>query len=364
MNDRGPLRIGVVGAGAWSALAHVPAVLANPHAEIGGIADRDPARLAATADHYGIPAADRYADHRELIAAGNLDALVIATPHATHYAIASDALDAGLHLLVEKPFTVRSADAHDLATRARAANLHIVVGYTAQFTPGAIAAHELVRAGELGEVTLLSTVFASSIEDYALGGPGADVDYTRASPIGAPSASTYSDPALTGGGGQGLAQATHALGMQLWVTGLRPRRVTALMANRRAAVDLIDAIAYELDNGALGTLAATGALGQKEAMHQELRYFGTGGTLTQDFLSGAVVFHPSDGGPARDLMPALSEEEATIMSAAVDCLIDLVRGASDVNRAPVEAATAAVELLEAAYRSAAQGGEPVLVGQG
>ncbi len=354
------LRIGVVGAGAWAALAHIPALLANPHVEIGGIADRDAERLAATADHHGIPAADRYDDHRELIAAGRLDALVIATPHATHHAIAVDALDAGLHLLVEKPFTVRSADAHDLAARATAAGLHIVVGYTGQFGAGASAARAFVQAGELGEITLLSALFASSIEDYVLGGPGADVDYTRDSPIGGPSATTYADPTLSGGGGQGLSQATHGLGMQLWVTGLRPRRVTALMANGRAAVDLIDAIAYQLDNGALGTLAATGALGQKEAPRQELRYFGTRGTLVQDFLTGAVTVFPADGGPSRELAPSLSEEDAYVASAPVDALVELIRGAADdVNHGPVESATAAVELLDAAYRSAAQGGQPI-----
>ena len=233
-----PVRVGIVGAGSWAALAHIPAVLAHPNASLAGVADRDPERLAMTADHHGIR--ERYADHRELIASGELDALVVATPHATHYEVARDALDAGLHVLVEKPMTVRAADAKDLDARARAAGLHLVVGYTNQFAPGAIAARSLVQRGELGEITLVSGLFTSGLEDILTGFPSEDSSYAQASPIGGPGAATYADPARSGGG-QGQSQATHALGMLAWITGLRARRVAALMSNRGAAVDLIDA---------------------------------------------------------------------------------------------------------------------------
>jgi predicted dehydrogenase len=352
-----PVRVGIVGAGSWAALAHIPAVLAHPNASLAGVADRDPERLAMTADHHGVR--ERYADHRELIASGGLDALVVATPHATHYEVARDALDAGLHVLVEKPMTVRAADAKDLDARARAAGLHLVVGYTNQFAPGAIAARSLVQRGELGEITLVSGLFTSGLEDILTGFPSEDSSYAKASPIGGPGAATYADPARSGGG-QGQSQATHALGMLAWITGLRARRVAALMSNRGAPVDLIDAIVYELENGAIGTLAATGALGARQHEQQEQHYYGTQGTLRQDFITGAVTLFPRAGGPPRELAPTGPGEAEAAFSAPLDCLVGLIRGTSE-NGAPASAGIAAVELLEAAYRSAAGGGAAVVV---
>jgi len=347
-----PVRVGVVGAGSWSALAHVPAVLEHPEAVLAGLADRDPARLAETAEHYGIE--HRYGDHRELIAAG-ADALVVATPHRSHYAIARDALDAGMHVMVEKPFTTDAAEARDLGARAQAAGLQLVVGYTGHFSPGGIAARACVERGELGEITLLSCLYSSNMREFFRGGSTGNPLYV----LDGPSAATYSDPAQAGGG-QGHSQVTHAAGMLLWVTGLRPRRVTAFMSNRDIAIDVVDAIACQLDNGALATFAANGDVPAGPAEIQELRYYGTRGTMTQDLVSGRVELHPHDG-PSRELAPALPEAASYPWGEPVRCLIELIRGRGE-NRGPAEPAIAAVELLDAAYRSAAENGRPVDVG--
>jgi predicted dehydrogenase len=348
------VRVGVVGAGSWSALAHVPAVLAHPCAELIGVADHDPARLAETCEHYGVE--DRFANHRELLAAGP-DALVIATPHATHHAIARDAIDAGVHVLLEKPLTVRADDARDLARRARAAGLHLVAGYTFNFTAGAAAARAAVEAGELGELALVSCLMATSVEDFLRGLPGDQSAYVLAGP----SSATYSDPALAGGG-QGQAQVSHVAEMLLWVTGRRARRVCALMADRGAPVDVVDALAFELEGGALGTIASTGGLRPSQAQQLELRYYGSRALLLQDLVTGEVVLHPADG-PPRELAPAAGTAnpgDGYPVEAPVGCLIELIRGEGE-NRAPAAPAVATVELLEAAYRSAARGGKPISI---
>lgn len=354
------VRIGVVGAGAWAALAHIPAILANPDAVLAGVADPDPGRLAATADHHGI--SERFADGSRLIAQIGIDAVVVAGPNATHYEVAREALDAGLHVLIEKPMTVRAAHARDLEARSRSAGLHLVVGYTNNFTPGAIAARAFVQRGDLGEITLVSGLFTSSIEDFLMGRPGEDTDYARVSPIGGPAAATYSD-VLRSGGGQGQAQATHPLGMLAWITGLRARRVTALMTSRSASVDVIDAIAYELENGALGTLASSGALGPFQAEQQEQHYYGTEGTLRQDFLTGLVTLFPRAGGAPRELAPAIRTDSGAAFAAPLDCLVDLILGRSGENCAPASVGVAAVELLEGAYRSAAARGASMAIGE-
>jgi predicted dehydrogenase len=352
-----PIRVGVVGAGSWAALAHIPAILAHPDAKLVGIADSDSRRLLETADHYGIEG--RYADHRELLAAG-VDALVVATPHATHHRIGRDALDAGAHVLVEKPLTLFAAEARDLDRRAAAGGLHLVGGYTYNFTEGAAAARRLVREGALGDITLVSCLYASCVEDFLRGRPG-EPDWFV---LGGPSSDTYAVPALSGGG-QGQAQVTHAAEMLLSVMGVRARRVCAMMADLGATVDVVDALSFELENGALGTIASTGALRPGQVEQQELRYYGTKGTLLQDMASDRVEFHPSDA-PARVVVPGNpgSAESDGIypLGAPVTCLIELILGRGE-NLAPAAPAIATVEFLQAAYRSAREGSRPVRIAE-
>jgi predicted dehydrogenase len=344
------VRIGVVGAGSWSTLAHLPALCKHPGAVVAGLADADPRRLAATADRFGI--AHRHADHRALIEAGELDGLVIATPHATHYAIASDALAAGLHLLVEKPLTVQGADARELHARARTAGLHLLVGHTYHFQPSSRAVRAALLEGAVGELRLVSCLFASSVEDMLRGTPQQEAQYE----LGGPNPETYSDPALAGGG-QGLTQGSHALEMVLWATGLRARRVSALMASHGAQVDLVDAMSYELESGVLGTFATTGGLSREQERQQEIRYYGTRGVVVQDLFHARATLHPADG-PPRELAPAPSCDDAYPLHAPARALVDAIR---DGEESPIAAdtAVAAAELLEAAYASAARGGAPV-----
>ena len=276
----------------------------------------------------------------------------------THYEIAREALDAGLHVLIEKPMTVRAADAIDLDARARAAGLELVVGYTNNFAPGVIAARALVQRGELGEITLVAGLFTSSLEEFLMGRPGEETDYARLSPIGGPGTTTYSDPARSGGG-QGQSQATHALGALAYITGLRPRRVSALMHDRGAAVDVIDAMVFELDNGAIGTLAASGAIGVLQAEQQEQHYYGTLGTLHHDFITGAVTLRRARAASRAALSPEGQSAEASV-AAPLDCLVDRILGRGE-NHGPAAVGIAAVELLEAAYRSAAADGAPIAI---
>src|SRR3954465_14437950 len=92
--------IAVIGTGWWATYTHIPALQANPSAELVALCDADPGRLQAAAQAYGV--GRTYADHQTMLANEALDGVVIATPHATHYQLAKDSLIHGLHVLVEK----------------------------------------------------------------------------------------------------------------------------------------------------------------------------------------------------------------------------------------------------------------------
>ena len=339
------VRIGVIGTGWWATQFHLPALAANEHAQVTAVADRDERKLAAAADAFGI--AHRYTDHGELLASGEVDAVLVVVPHAAHYAIARDALAAGVHVMVEKPMTLHAGEAWELVDLARERSLHLQLGYTYQFTRHAARAKEVFEHGELGELILVSGLFASMVESYYRGKPDEYAD-VMGFPITGPAPDTYSDPAVSGGG-QAMTQITHAMGMVFWLTGGRADQVYAYMEDRDLAVDLADAISYRFDGGAIGTMGSTGSLKPGQSQQQELRYYGTEGFLLQEIWAGLLEIHRNDG--SVEVVPPLGDDERYPAGAPSAGLVDLVRGAG-ANRAPGEPAAATVEFLELAYRSA------------
>ena len=225
-------------------------------------------------------------------------------------------------------------------------DLPLVVGYTLQFTRAAERARRALREGEIGDLLLVCGLFASMVQSYYSARPADYADVFKF-PLTGPKADTYSDPAISGGG-QGQTQMTHAMGMVLWATGARAVEVNARMANAGLEVDLVDAVSYTLDNGAIGTMAATGSIKPGQGERLELRYYGSEGYVLQQPLTGTLTVQ-CDGSrpelvetPPDDIYPA---------HATARCLVDLVRGEGE-NSAPAEPAAATVEFLEAAYQSA------------
>lgn len=342
------VRIGVVGTGRWAAQHHIPAVLADPRAELVALCESRPDKLAEAAGRFGVPRT--FTDVEPLVAAGLVDALVIATPPAHHHAAAALALDAGLHVLVEKPFTIDPAHAWDLVRRAERAGRHLVVGLTFQFTPHAEMARELVAG--LGELLLVSVLYSSAMAHLykgTWGDPAAD-RFARPEP------ETFSDPALAGGG-QGHNQLSHALGCVLGATDLPVRSVRAL--TRGAPLDLTDALLLEFAGQAVGTVASTGTLRPGQPAQWELRYYGERGLVLQDLARGTLAAHPHGGPP---ITPAALPPDAVYPTRApVHRLVDLVLG-STRNPAPGALGARVTDVVAAAYRSADRGGSAVAPG--
>lgn len=145
--------------------------------------------------------------------------------------------------------------------------------------------------------------------------------------------------------------------MVFWVTGQKAVEVSALMENMDLAVDLVDAISYRFDSGAIGTMGATGSLAPGQPQQQELRYYGTEGFVLQDLVRGKLSAHYNDG--TSEEFSDLAEEDIYPAHLPSRTLVDLILGGEDTP-APGRIATVTVEFLEAAYLSAEQG-RPVRV---
>lgn len=342
-------RIAVIGTGWWGTEAHIPAILSHPDASLVAACDRNPERLRTAAGAYDIPRT--YNDHCEMLANEDLDGVVIATPHATHYGIARDCLNHDLHVLLEKPMTLYAPDARDLVNLAAERNRALMMGYPYLFLPQVVRAREILLSGELGDVQYIAGTFASHVINFYSGEMRPELSPT-AYKVQGPSAD-YNNVSLTGGG-EGHLQITHIAGLMFFVTGLRATRVHALMANLGMPVDVVDAMTVAFDNGALGMIGGTGNAGRNSKM--SLTIYCSKGCIDADTRRGMMFIRRADGSeiPLGD-RPATSMRVATTHN-----LIDVILGRAEVG-APGEIGWRTVELLDAAYRSAAQDGQGIVI---
>ncbi len=132
-----PVRFGLVGFGAWGQF-HASSIAGNPHAQLAAITAPSAAARGAAAQAY--PQAKIYGDHRQMLAESKLDIVDVVTPSHTHLAIATDALNAGCHLLLEKPMAIRIEDCRAIIDLAAQRGKKLAVG------------HELRLSSQWGEI--------------------------------------------------------------------------------------------------------------------------------------------------------------------------------------------------------------------
>jgi len=141
--------VGVIGCGYWG-----PNLLRNfaenETAELRWMCDLDAKRLTAMGRRY--PGTQTTTDYKSLMADPELDAVAIATPVWTHFNFAKDALEAGKHVLVEKPLTASVAEAEQLIELAERSGLTLMVDHTFVYNGAVRKIKEIVQGGELGDL--------------------------------------------------------------------------------------------------------------------------------------------------------------------------------------------------------------------
>jgi len=144
----GAVKLGVVGYGYWG-----PKLVRNlndiPSAALGWVVDRDPERLERVGTNY--PALRTTTDYEEMLRS-DVEAVVIATPIRSHFALARAALLAGKHVLVEKPLTASSSEAHMLTEIAESRELTLMVGHTFEYNAAIRRLRDVVVSGDLGDI--------------------------------------------------------------------------------------------------------------------------------------------------------------------------------------------------------------------
>jgi len=140
--------VGVLGAGAWAEFAHLPGFKRDARCELVAIADPVRERAADFAEKFGIPHV--YDSHEALIAREDLDLVDVCTPSATHFELSWAALEAGKHVLCEKPVAYDYADTRRAAELARSKGVKTKLGFTFRYSPAMQYMKELIEQGWVG----------------------------------------------------------------------------------------------------------------------------------------------------------------------------------------------------------------------
>ena len=225
------IKIGVVGLGMGS--DHAQSIF---NGEIEG------AELTAVCDINeelikNFPTVKGYTESTDFIRCGNVDAIIIATPHYFHTPIGIDALDQGLHVLVEKPLSVHKADCERFIAAHKYKNQVFAQVFQWRTDPGLIKVREVIRNGELGEIQRMNWIFTDWFRSNSY--------FTSRSWRG-----TWAGE----GGGLLLNQCPHQLDIWQWLFGM-PSKVRAFcQLGRYHNIEVEDDVtAYmEYNNGAHG----------------------------------------------------------------------------------------------------------------
>lgn len=313
------IRIGIIGVGGI-ANGHIKRLLDSPDAAIVGLVDTDPERIKAAREKYpeiaDVPA---YCDYKDLLAAGGLDAVQINTPHTLHFEEIMDSLDAGLHVLTEKPMVCTTEHARAVIKKAEEKGKVLMISYQRHFQPQYRYIKKMVESGSLGEITFIS---ALQCQGWKKGQTG----------------KWRQDPALSGGG-QLNDSGSHLLDVILWISGLTAESVQAYIDNCGTPVDINSAISMKFTNGAQGTISVVGD--SVCGWYEDFTIWGTKGVIF--YRNGKLLYCNENGEMTEptDLPEGGNPDQG---------FCDVILG-RDKNWVPAECGLRVIELTEAAWKS-------------
>ncbi|MBM7702210.1 Gfo/Idh/MocA family protein [Metabacillus iocasae] len=150
------LKVGVIGCGSIAQHRHLPEYQANKNVEIVAVCDPNEARVNEIAAKYEAKA---YTNYEELLASGEVDVVSVCTPNYLHAPISIAALEAGVHVLCEKPMATSQEEADAMIEAAKKSGKKLMIAHNQRFVPSHQKARQLIESGEIGKLYSFRTAF-------------------------------------------------------------------------------------------------------------------------------------------------------------------------------------------------------------
>jgi len=320
------LAVGIVGTGTLGTR------LGEQFADVSGtnvatIADVSPEQLRSAGEALRVDAGARYDSLDEMLTSEHLDALVIATPHTLHHEQVVKGLEAGLHVLCEKPLATDMADARDLVKRSENSDQVLMVGYQRHLDPAYVHARDELDDAEPAFVT------AEISQNWYETQRG----------------TWRTDPALSGGG-QLYDTGSHLVDAVLWTSGLDPVSVSAEMVFADAAegVDVQAVLNVEFESDAVASISVSG---DSPRVREHIHFWGDDGGVYiegENWTPRETELVDPDG--QREY--PVSDRDQTRTKA--QAFVDSVRNGTEPPATAADAYTVTA-VVEAAYESARTG---------
>lgn len=328
------LRIGLVGVGAAAQINHIPALKKTEGLELLALCDRDPEKAARVGQKFGVQRA--YGRLEELLADDEIDAIDLCTPNFLHAPMAMAALEAGKHVLCERPLARSAEEAAAMVKAAKKADRTLMCAVQHRFRPDGQLLRKFVEKGDLGEIFFAKAGWLRQRTEW-------DSDEWRRTK-------------RESGGGVVLDLGFQMIDLSLWVLGSpKVESVTASVhRSRKGEVEDSATGFFRLEGGATLTLELTwGLLMEKDFAY--LNLFGSGGAA----LLNPLRIHKGMHGNLVNVTPAMDNarnQYKQSMEAQIAHFADSVRAGKKPMGSADQILTV-MELMDAIYKSAEIGKE-------
>jgi predicted dehydrogenase len=246
------LRIGVLGAARITPAALIRPARAVPEVRVAAVAARDPGRASAFAAKHGIPTV--YPDYATLVADPELDAVYIPLPNGLHEQWTLAALEAGKHVLCEKPLTSNADQAREVADAADASRLVLMEAFHYRYHPLMARVRQLLDAGAIGRVQRMDAILAFPLPRFS------DIRYR-----------------LDLAGGATMDAGCYPVNLLRFLAGTEPEVVSAQAKLRSPGVDRAVTAQLRFPDGIDATMTAS--LWSRRLLGLSVRLRGDGGWL-------------------------------------------------------------------------------------
>ena len=157
------VRYGFVALGDIAQEAMLPGVAHTGNSEVTALVTGDPEKARGVGEQYGVGDHYGYDQFDAMLRSGKVDAIYLSTPNWMHAECVIAALRAGIHVLVEKPLEISTAKCREILDAQKASSAKLMVAYRLHFEPATLAAIDLVRSGDLGELLMFNSSFTQRV---------------------------------------------------------------------------------------------------------------------------------------------------------------------------------------------------------
>jgi predicted dehydrogenase len=337
----GRLRIGLLGCGDI-ATENAAGIQLAPNAELVAVYDPVSALADDVAKRYGGEASQSVA---ELLERRDLDAVFLCVPHHLHAPLALQAIDAGKHVIVEKPLSNDLSSAARIVAAAEEAGVTLSVCFPHRYGPNVMAAKRLIDAGAVGEIAgVLISAFSDKPPSYWHGG------YTGRS------TSDWRTSRSKAGGGFLIMNLSHLIDLVVHLTGLTAATCSAFTTTVDGPSEVEDTITLSIryDNGAVGSVFGCSALRGNRSGKTELHLWGRDGHVTVEPDPKVYTVRALDSVVPARWVSLRDLTQHPIRAAFVSRFATAVATGKEPDIRPLEALQGQA-VMEAAYRSAETG---------